>query len=72
MLNQPATLHLIEQGVFPIFPTPIKLEEHQPLFHYVGSGNQNLWREFINIWQKNFFWIHESRTTPVKLIFASF
>lgn len=55
MLNQPATLHLIEQGVFPIFPIPIKLEEHQPLFHYVGSGNQNLWREFINIWQKNFF-----------------
>lgn len=47
MLNQPATLHLIEQGVFPIFPIPIKLEEHQPLFHYVGSGNQNLWREFF-------------------------
>ena len=31
MLNQSATLHLIEQDVFPTFPIPIKLLEHQPL-----------------------------------------
>ena len=31
MFNQSATLHLIEQDVFPTFPIPIKLLEHQPL-----------------------------------------
>jgi hypothetical protein len=64
MLNQPATLHLIEQGVFPIFPIPINLEEHQPLFHYVDRDNQNLWREFINIWQKKPFFEFMSPELP--------
>jgi hypothetical protein len=64
MLNQPATLYLIEQGVFPIFPIPINLEEHQPLFHYVGRDNQNLWREFINIWQKKSFFKFMSPELP--------
>ena len=64
MLNQPATLYLIEQGVFPIFPIPINLEEHQPLFHYVGSDNQDLWRGFINIWQKKPFFEFTSPELP--------